>query len=125
MWKGRVAYIQPQVDPNTRTAQARIEVSNPGESLRIEMYVDVEFTSHGAVGPIVPEAAVQSIGDRQFVFLPIKDNEGSFRLRQIRLGPAANGYYPVLEGLKPDDEVVTDGSFILKAEAVRQHPELH
>lgn len=124
VWKGRVAYIQPQVDPATRTAQARIEVANPGESLRIDMYVDVEFTSASTVGPVVPEAAVQSIGERQFVFLPVKDNEGSFTMRHVRLGPLSNGFYPVLEGLKPDDIVVTDGSFILKAEAVRQHPGL-
>ena len=124
-WKGRVAYIQPQVDPNTRTAQARIEVANPGESLRIEMYVDIDFTSEGAKGPVVPESAVQFIGERQFVFLPIKDKEGSFILRPVRLGPAAHGYYLVLEGLKQNDEVVTDGSFILKAEAVRQHPDVH
>ncbi len=125
IWKGRVTYIQPQVDPTTRTAQARIEVTNPGETLRIEMYVDVEFTAPGASGPVVPEAAVQSIGERQFVFLPVKNNEGSFQLRAVRLGPAANGYYAVLEGLNTKEEVVTDGSFILKAEAIRQHPELH
>jgi RND family efflux transporter MFP subunit len=125
VWKGHVTYIQPQVDPNTRTAQARIEVANPGENLRIDMYVDVEFISPGAPGPVVPEAAVQSIGERQFVFLPVKNNEGSFQLRAVRLGPAANGYYAVLEGLNTKEEVVTDGSFILKAEAIRQHPELH
>jgi cobalt-zinc-cadmium efflux system membrane fusion protein len=124
LWNGRVAYIDPQVDPNSRTAQARIEVANPGESLRFQMYVDVEFTSRGAVETAVPEGAVQAIGNRQFVFLPIKDNEGSFTMRAVRLGPAANGYYTVLEGLKPNDEVVTEGSFILKAEGVRQHPEL-
>jgi cobalt-zinc-cadmium efflux system membrane fusion protein len=125
LWKGRVIYIQPQVDPNTRTAQARIEVANPREDLRIDMYTDVEFTSAGAPGPVVPEAAVQSIGERRFVFLPVKQTEGSFTLREVRLGPAAGGYYSVQEGLKVQDEVVTDGSFILKAEAVRQHPELH
>jgi RND family efflux transporter MFP subunit len=124
VWNGRVAYIDPQVDPNTRTAQARIEVANTRESLRFQMYMDVEFTSKGTVGTAVPEAAVQSIGNRQFVFLPIKDNEGSFAMHVVRLGPAANGYYAVLEGLKPNDEVVTEGSFILKAEGVRQHPEL-
>jgi len=124
-WKGRVAYIQPQVDPTTRTAPARIEVANPGELLRIEMYVDVEFTSQGSIAPLVPQAAVQSIGERRFVFLPVKDNEGSFTLREVQVGPAPGGYFPVLDGLKPEDEVVTDGSFILKAEAVRQHPELH
>ncbi len=125
LWKGRVTYIQPQVDPNTRTAQARIEVANPGENLRIDMYTAVQFTSPGAPGPVVPEAAVQSIGERRFVFLPVKDSDGSFTLREVRLGSAAGGYYSVLEGLKVQDEVVTDGSFILKAEAVRQHPELH
>src|SRR5216683_199368 len=123
-WNGRVTYIDPQVDPNTRTAQARIEVANPRESLRFQMYVDVDFTSQGAVGTAVPESAVQSIGDRQFVFLPIKDNEGSFAMRIVRLGPAANGYFAVLDGLKPNDEVATEGSFILKSEGVRQHPEL-
>jgi len=125
LWKGRVIYIQPQVDPTTRTAQARIEVANPREDLRIDMYTDVDFTSPGAPGPVVPEAAVQSIGERRFVFLPVKDNDGSFALHEVRLGSAAGGYYSVLEGLKVQDEVVTDGSFILKAEAFRQHPELH
>jgi cobalt-zinc-cadmium efflux system membrane fusion protein len=124
-WKGRVTYIQPQVDPATRTAQARIEVVNPGETLRIEMYVDVEFTAPGASGPIVPQSAVQSIGERQFVFLPVKNNEGSYSLRQVRLGPTADDYYSVLDGLHVQEEVVMEGSFILKAEAVRQHPELH
>jgi len=46
------------------------------------MYVDVEFTSPGASGPIVPEDAVQSIGERKFVFLPVNNNEGSYLLRQ-------------------------------------------
>jgi len=124
LWKGRVIYIQPQVDAASRTAQARIEVANPREDLRIDMYTDVDLTYAGAPGPVVPETAVQSIGERRFVFLPVKDNDGTFALRQVRLGPAAGGYYSVLQGLKMQDEVVTDGSFILKAEALRQHPEL-
>jgi cobalt-zinc-cadmium efflux system membrane fusion protein len=124
VWKGRVVYIQPQVDPNTRTAQARIEVANPEESLRLDMYMDVAFMSAGGKGLTVPEVAVQSIGEKQYVFLPVSDSEGSFAVRQVRLAPVSNGFYPVLEGLKVNDEVVKDGSFILKAEAIRQHPEL-
>jgi RND family efflux transporter MFP subunit len=124
VWKGRVVYIQPQVDPITRTAQARIEVENSGESLRLDMYMDIAFVSEGAKGLTVPESAVQAIGDKQYVFLPIRDSDSSFAVRQVRLGPASNGYYPVLQGLKLNDEVVNEGSFILKAEAVRQHPEL-
>ncbi len=124
LWKGRIVYIQPQIDPTTRTAQARIEVANPDESLRLDMYMDVAFTSKSGKRIAVPESAVQAIGEKQYVFLPVKDSEGSFAVRQVRLGPASNGYYPVLDGLKLNDEVVKDGSFILKAEAVRQHPEL-
>ena len=123
-WRGRVVYIQPQVDPTSRTAQARIEVANPSEALRLGMYMDVAFDSQGAKSLAVPESAVQAIGDKQYVFLPVKDSEGSFAVRQVKLGPASNGFLPVLDGLKLDDEVVTDGSFILKAEAIRQHPEL-
>lgn len=123
-WKGRVVYIQPQVDPTTRTAQARIEVANPDESLRLDMYMDVAFMSAGGKALTVPESAVQAIGEKQYVFLPIKDSDGTFAVRQVKLGPASSGSYPVLDGVKLDDEVVNDGSFILKSEAIRQHPEL-
>jgi membrane fusion protein, heavy metal efflux system len=123
-WKGRVVYIQPQVDPSSRTAQARIEVANPGEALRLDMYMDVAFDSAGAKNSAVPESAVQAIGDKQYVFLPVKGSEGSFAVHEVKVGPASNGFFPVLDGLKLNDEVVTEGSFILKAEAVRQHPEL-
>jgi multidrug efflux pump subunit AcrA (membrane-fusion protein) len=66
------------------------------------------------------------IYDRR-VFLPIACNffqAGSFSVRQVKLGPSSNGFYPVLDGLKVNDEVVREGSFVLKAEAIRQHPEL-
>jgi cobalt-zinc-cadmium efflux system membrane fusion protein len=124
VWKGQVVYIQPQVDPSTRTAQARIEVANPDESLRLDMYMDVAFMSASGKGLTVPESAVQAIGEKQYVFLPVKDSDGSFAVRQVKLGLVSNGFYPVLDGLKLNDEVVKEGSFILKAEAIRQHPEL-
>ncbi len=135
-WKGRVEYIQPQVDPSTRTAQARIAVANLDENLRLDMYVDVDLS----VGPdtsaevdsstdrlqsiVIPQSAIQAIGDKEFVFVPLKNIEGSFALRQVEVGPATHGNSSILNGLKAGEEVVTDGSFILKAEAVRQHPEL-
>jgi multidrug efflux pump subunit AcrA (membrane-fusion protein) len=88
------------------------------------MYMDVAFMSAGGKGLTLTESAVQAIGDNHYVFLPVNDSEGSFVVRQVKLGPASNGFYQVLDGLKVNDEVVTDGSFILKAEAIRQHPEL-
>jgi multidrug efflux pump subunit AcrA (membrane-fusion protein) len=86
--------------------------------------MDVAFMSPGGKGLTVPVSAVQAIGEKQYVFLPVKDSDGSFAVRQVKLGPPSNGFYPVLDGLKLNDEVVKEGSFILKAEAIRQHPEL-
>src|SRR5260370_7376148 len=124
LWKGRGVYIEARVDPNRRTAQARSEVAKPDESLRIDMYMDVAFMSAGGKRLVVPESAVQAIGDKQYVFLPVSDSEGSFTVRQVPLGPASNGLYPVLEGLKVNDEGVQDASVILKAEATRQTLEM-
>src|SRR5271168_4172140 len=89
VWKGRVVYIQPQVDPATRTAQARIEVANSDESLRLDMYMDVSFMSAGSKGLAVPESAVKASRDKQYVFLPVKDSDGCFAVRQVKLGPVS------------------------------------
>ena len=93
-------------------------------SFNTRLRPDVGFDSGGVKNSAVPESAVQAISDKQYVFLPVKDSKGSFAVRQVKVGPASNGFFPVLDGLKLNDEVVTEGSFILKAEAVRQHPEL-
>jgi hypothetical protein len=84
------------------------------ESLRLDMYMDVSFMSASGKGLTVPESAVQAIGEKQYVFLPVTDSDGSFAVRQVKLGPASNGFYPVLDGLTLNDEVVNEGSFILK-----------
>lgn len=60
-------------------------------------------------GLTVPEAAVQAIGERHYVSLWIKGSDGSFAVRRVRLGPISNGYYPILDGLTYNDEVVKDG----------------
>jgi RND family efflux transporter MFP subunit len=119
-FRGRVSYIDPRVDPQTRTAKVRVEVPNPGGRLRLGMYVSMVFS--GADGPrqvVVPRAAVQSMGDQSVVFLPVAGEEGKFLRRKVRLGAASGNSYVVLEGLRAGDIVVTDGSFLLRAEAAR------
>jgi len=124
VFRGRISYVDPKIDPATRTAQVRIELRNPRQALKIGMYVNVAF---GALGlaerttPVVPKAAAQSIGNQQFVFVATeKPNE--FLLRAVRLGTESNGVYPVLEGLNAGERVVTEGSFLLRAEWLKQHP---
>ncbi len=124
VFRGRVSYVDPKIDPATRTAQVRIEIANPGQMFKIGMYVNVAF---GALRlaekttPLVPKGAVQSIGNQQLVFL-ITDKPNEFVMRPVRLEAESNGFYPVLEGLNAGDRIVTDGSFLLRAEWLKIHP---
>jgi RND family efflux transporter MFP subunit len=124
VFRGRVSYVDPKIDPATRTAQVRIELANPGQMFKIGMYVNVAFGALGVAEktmPVVPKDAVQTIGNQQFVFLPT-EKPTEFILRPVRLGSESSGLYPVLEGLNAGDRIVTDGSFLFRAEWMKQHP---
>ena len=91
---------------------------------KIGMYVNVGFAALGAAEktmPIVPKDAVQDIGNQQYVFAAT-DKSNEFLLRQVKLAPESNGFYPVIEGLSVGDRIVTDGSFMLRAEWLKTHP---
>ena len=116
--RGRVAYIDPRVDPATRTAKVRVEVPNRGE-LRLGMFTEVSLEAAGATARlVVPRAAVQAIGARNVVYVATED-EGRFQERTVRLGMATGDSAEVLEGVKPGERVVSEGSFFLRAEAGR------
>ncbi|PYM95425.1 MAG: hypothetical protein DME08_15905 [Candidatus Rokuibacteriota bacterium] len=118
--QGRVAYIDPRVDPATRTAKVRVEVSNRSGDLRLGMFVTVAFQTNATEHvTVVPPAAVQTIGARSVVYVPADGDESKFVERQVRLGTPVGGLVQVIEGLKPGDKVVTDGSFFLRAEAAK------
>src|SRR5881296_4143066 len=120
MMQGRVAYIDPRVDPATRTAKVRVEVPNRNGDLRLGMFVTVAFqTSSSEHVTVIPRAAVQTIGDRSVVYVPVDGDDGKFVERRVRLGIPSGDSVQVLDGLKPGDKVVTDGSFFLRAEAAR------
>jgi cobalt-zinc-cadmium efflux system membrane fusion protein len=118
--RGRVAYIDPRVDPATRTAKVRVEVPNRTGDLRLGMFVTASFqTGTGQRMTVVPRAAVQSVGERTVVYVPVEGEEGKFTERPVKLGQPAGEIVQVLEGLKPGEKVVTEGSFFLRAEATR------
>jgi membrane fusion protein, heavy metal efflux system len=121
--QGRVSYIDPRVDPQTRTAKVRVEVPNPDGQLRLGMYMTMVFsTTSGAPVVMVPRAAVQTIGGRHVVFVAVPDEEGRFAQRTVTLGSLAGGSYTVLHGLQSGEVVVTEGSFFLRAESLRNAP---
>ena len=117
---GRISYIDPQMTPDTRTARVRVEVANPRQELRLGMYAEVLVTGTEA-GPVtlVPQSAVQHVGDRTVVYVASPDAPGRFIEREVRLGDRSGERVVVLSGLRPGEHVVAEGSFSLRAEADR------
>ncbi len=124
VFRGQVTYIDPRLDENTRTAQVRVELKNPNRALKIGMYVRAAF---GALeqaeqtAPIIPASAIQNLGNGQVVFVST-NKPNVFEMRPVRLSAESNKQYQVFEGLNVGDRIVTDGSFLLRAEWLKQHP---
>lgn len=121
-YRGTVSYIDPQVDPQTRTAKVRVALDNPGQALRFGMYMDVLFLNAIGRTTVVPKQAIQTIGTSTVVFIPVEGESGKFVQRTLKTGEATSANVTVLDGLAPGETIVTEGSFLLRAEAIRQHP---
>jgi RND family efflux transporter MFP subunit len=118
--RGRVSYIDPQVNADTRTAKLRIEVPNPSGELRLGMYADVVVAgASGTAAPRVPRSAVQNVGDRTVVYLANPKEPGRFVEREIRIGQSSGEHIEVVSGVQLGDAVVTEGSFFVRAERER------
>ena len=127
IFRGQVSYVDPTLDTTTRTGQVRVELANPGQQLKIGMYVNVAFaTVSGATSttPTVARAAVQNINNQQIVFV-VTNQPNVFVMRPVRLGPEVKGRYPVVEGLAVGESVVTEGSFLLRAEYLKSAAASH
>jgi membrane fusion protein, heavy metal efflux system len=117
---GRITYIDPQLNEETRTAKVRIELANAGERLKGGMFVEVEFQVSGAEAAgeelAVPTAAIQRMGEHTIVFVADEKEPGHFKVREVELGGESNGYRVITGGLKAGERVVTKGSFTLKSQ---------
>lgn len=112
---GRIAFIYPWLDGATRTGRVRIELHNPGLVLKPEMYAEVLFRRTFGKRLAVPEEAILYAGDRRYVFLDL--GGGRLRPQAVTPGVWAGEWVEILDGLKPDDAVVTSGNFLIAAEA--------
>jgi RND family efflux transporter MFP subunit len=118
--QGRVSYIDPQLSADTRTARVRVEVPNPRQELRLGMSANIEVaaaTNRQAV--MVPRVAVQNVGDRQVVYVANPAEPGRFTEREVRLGDVSGEEVEVVSGVQPGDQVVSRGSFFIRAERER------
>jgi Cu(I)/Ag(I) efflux system membrane fusion protein len=117
VFDGRVAFIYPTVNAQTRTAKVRIEVPNPELLLKTDMYATVEIAAPVETASVlaVPDSAVLDTGTRQTVL--VDRGEGRFEPRAVKLGARADGYVVVLEGLRKGEKVVTGANFLIDAES--------
>ena len=118
--QGRVSYIDPQVSAETRTARVRVEVPNPRQELRLGMYADIEVAATGnRQAVMVPRSAVQNVGDRQVMYVANPSEPSTFTEREVHLGEASGEQVEVVSGVQPGDQVVSKGSFFVRAERER------
>jgi membrane fusion protein, heavy metal efflux system len=117
-FSGKITNLSQVFDPTTRAMQARIVLQNPGNILRPEMLANAEILtgSHKPAIQIISEA-LQQINGQDAVF--VRTAADRFMVRPVRVGETVNGKTPVFEGLKPGEEVVVRGSFILKSQLLR------
>src|SRR5262249_10545283 len=118
--RGRISYIDPQVNADTRTARIRVEVPNPRQELRLGVSASVTTAAAGqSTVPLIPRTAVQNVGDRTVVYLVDPKQPGRFLERQVRLGDRLGNDVAVLSGVQSGDTIVADGSFTIRAERDR------
>jgi cobalt-zinc-cadmium efflux system membrane fusion protein len=114
VFHGRISYVAASLDPNTRTLQARIETSNPGEKLKKDMYV-VATVDAGTIQNAIalPDSAVLRDSENM-PFVYVESSSQQFGRRTVTLGDSLNGQTQVTSGLKPGDRVVGNGSLFLQ-----------
>jgi len=115
-FKGKVTFIDPMLDPKSRTLKVRIEFPNPNWELKPEMYANIILKSEVTKKTIaVPEEAVIYSGDKTMAMIQ-KPSDG-FESRELTLGVKTQGYVQVLSGLKAGEKVVTSSNFLIDSES--------
>ncbi len=114
-WHGRVTFMNPAVDPATRTVKARLEFANPGNELKPDMYADVVISGARGTGIAVPESAVIATGERDIVF--VSKGNGVFEPREVTLGVRVRNLREIKQGVSEGEKVVTGANFLLDSES--------
>lgn len=114
IFHGKISYLAPAVDPNTRTLQARIVTENPGEKLKNQMYVTAIVVAGTIPKAItVPVASVLRNTENQ-PFVYVQTGATQFSRRMVEIGETQEGRIQILSGLSAGEKVVADGSLFLQ-----------
>ena len=113
--RGQIVFISPTLDPKTRTAQVRVEFTNPDLALKPDMFVNFKLNIDLGRRLVVPADAVMDTGTTQYVF--VDRGQGYFEPRTVQVGPKTEEFYVIEGGLKSGEQVVTAANFIIDSES--------
>jgi cobalt-zinc-cadmium efflux system membrane fusion protein len=112
VFRARLTYVAPSVDPNTHRLPVRAEIQNQDGVLKPEMFASFSIsTGRESEAPSVPERAIVYEGDTARVW--VAQDDGTLAVRPIRAGRVRNGMVEVVAGLAPGEKVVTSGSLFI------------
>jgi Cu(I)/Ag(I) efflux system membrane fusion protein len=115
-FEGVVSYIAPALDPETRTADVRIDVANTDGVLRADMFATVHFALPADTGVLaVPNSAIIDSGTRAVVL--VAKEGGRFEPRDVTTGIRSGGYTAITEGVAENEQVVVDAAFLIDSES--------
>ncbi|MGK4008345.1 efflux RND transporter periplasmic adaptor subunit [Sorangium sp. So ce1036] len=116
--KGEITYVAPAIDPATRTAKARVPLANPDGALRANMFGRARILAPARAAVMVPRAAVQRARTVKLVFVRLAEDQ--FEARRVEIGATEGDLVEVTKGVRPGEEVATEGSFLLKTETLKE-----
>ena len=117
-FEGQLIYIADTVDPDRRTVMVRMDMDNKERMLKPEMLASMLIMGKSRPWLVVPAAAVVREENKDYVFVQLDAKR--FQLRPVLLGQETNGFFPVLEGIKIGERIVTEGAFHLNNERKRE-----
>lgn len=113
-----VSFISEHVNPDTRTVSVRARLNNIGRKFKLQMFAEIDLEGASRDLLACPKSAVQEMDGKPVVF--VRKGEG-YEERHLKLGVDSEKYYEVLSGLESGEEVVTQGSLMLRTELTYKH----
>ncbi len=114
-FKGKVIFVDPLLDPKTRTAKVRLAFPNPTGELRPEMFGEVMLQAPAREGLRIPADAVIDSGTKKVVFVAV--GEGKFQPREVKVAATGADFVEVAGGLSAGEQVVTRANFLVDSES--------
>ncbi len=116
LWQGKIEYIYPSLDPQTRTLKVRLQFDNPNEKLKLNMAANVKIFGGAKENIIViPLEGLIRTGREQRVIIAL--GEGKFEARNVTVGIESGDYVEIIAGIDAGDNIVTSGQFLIDSEA--------